>query len=241
MEKKNNNYLTLCIILSAVVLLLGGFVVYDKVLRKDEGTSNVGQKCQKCEENLENEKNSGIDIKNVLSSLIFKLNSNGEILSYDINSLSSKDINDIICNYILYNGTFNEASDTFEMDSALIENVIKNVIGKKIDISAGLHYYGIHTLTKSDSKYIVSRKKGIPEGVPNSGTIQFGTINNIDYKKDGEIIIDVDVNEWESESPYYRILGSAKISFNFNNSIKFNSFKFTKAKTIDTYSMEVVQ
>ena len=60
MDKKNNQYLTLCIILSAIVLLLGGFVVYDKVLRKDEGTNTIGQKssdcpkcieCEKCEKN----------------------------------------------------------------------------------------------------------------------------------------------------------------------------------------------
>lgn len=56
MEKKNNNYLTLCIILSSVVLLLGGFVIYDKVLRNDEGTNSIKQKSSECSKCMECEK-----------------------------------------------------------------------------------------------------------------------------------------------------------------------------------------
>ena len=53
MEKKNNLYLTLSIILSVVVLLLGGFIVYDKAFKKNENTNQVEQStsnCPKCTE-----------------------------------------------------------------------------------------------------------------------------------------------------------------------------------------------
>ena len=232
--KKNN---VLIILLVCVIVLLGGFIIYDKALKKD----NINESnCQYNDNVNKNISNSDINIDNLLSFIIFKTNSNGDIINYNSNNLTSQDINDMICNYILYNGKVNNEASIFELDSSVVDSVIKSLIDKKIDISKGLNIYSkIHTLTKEGNNYKISRKNDIPVSIPNVGSERFGEIKNITYKNTGEIIIDVDVQNFIDETPYYQIIGSVKLSFNVNNGIKFNSFDFTKAKEIHTYQCKV--
>ncbi len=110
MEKRNNLYLTLSIILSALVLLLGGFIVYDKVFRKNESSDNINsfRKCEnintKCE--CSDCPNSSLEEKVTNLKRIELTNVNQEI---NIDGKKFK-----IKNYITVDGLFLTINDSIQ-------------------------------------------------------------------------------------------------------------------------------
>ena len=70
MKEKNNLYFTLSIILLVIVILLVSFIVYDKVLKKDDSTDAVSKsincpKCQECGKECDCPSNLGEKITNL--------------------------------------------------------------------------------------------------------------------------------------------------------------------------------
>ncbi len=234
MEEKSKSNGWLIIILLVLVLALGGFIVYDKVLNKKGEVSSTTSSV----ETIDN-----INIRNLLALLIIKRDSSEKIQNYKLSNLTDKDVNDIICSYIVQSvDTVNGEGKAFQMKAEDVEKALKMVYGldsSKINLAAGMDNYAIHTLSTIDidgvKYYWVERKNEVPLDVPNDDLYDFGSSYHLSYK-DGELIIESGVILWNSETPYYELLGYATIKFNITGGIKFVSFDYEKYESTETYS-----
>ena len=111
-ETKKGNWLVVLLLL--IVIALGGFIVYDKLLKKNDVTGSTS-----------NEAVKDIDIKHLLSLVIVKRNSNDEIQSYKVSDLTDKDINDIIAACIVQDENYiEEGTGTFRMKASEVNAIV---------------------------------------------------------------------------------------------------------------------
>lgn len=224
-ETKKGNWLVVLLLL--IVIALGGFIVYDKLLKKNDVTGSTS-----------NEAVKDIDIKHLLSLVIVKRNSNDEIQSYKVSDLTDKDINDIIAACIVQDENYiEEGTGTFRMKASEVNAIVKNLYGiSNPNLSAGTDIYSVHNLSLVGEYYEAKRKSDVEVAVPNTDIFGYHNIRNISYTKNGELIIECTVVKYELESPMYYLYGTATIKFDINNGIKFVSLDFKKEDTISGYT-----
>ena len=248
-EKKNNSKNILIAFLTVLVLGLGGFIIYDKVIDKkeeskqtenttnnDSTNKNEFEKESDTKDEDQSQDNNDIENNNttninyeILSLIIFKRDSYSKLFSYNRNNIDSKDINDIICNYVVANGKYDENYEKtnggmrWTLDETTVNNAIKFITDKTPDLSKGLNVYlGVHTLTKDGSNYKVQRQDDIQPAMSNLDMIHIGGIESMQYRNK-EVILKVKVKENISETDAYRYLGTVELIFDTSNGFKFKS------------------
>ena len=232
MEDSRNKSNIFVILLLLLIFALGGFIIYDKIIRKEEVKNSTSNS-----EVLDSK-----DIKHLLSLVIVKRNSNDEIQSYKVSDLTDKDINDIIAACVVQDENYiEETTSTFRMKASEVNAIVKNLYGiSNPNLTAGTDIYSVHNLAlvdiNNEKYYEAKRKSDVEVAVPNTDVFGYHNIRNVSYTKDGELIIECTVVKYELESPMYYLYGTATIKFNINNGIKFVSLDFKKEDVISSYT-----
>ena len=233
MEDSRSKSNIFVILLLLIIFALGGFIIYDKIFKKDEVSNSTSN----------SEVLNSKDIKHLLSLVIVKRNSNDEIQSYKVSDLTDKDINDIIAACVVQDENYvEETTSTFRMKASEVDAIVKNLYGiSNPNLTAGTDIYSVHNLSLAGEYYEAKRKSDVDVAVPNTDVFGYHNIRNISYTKNGELIIECTVVKYELESPMYYLYGTATIKFNINNGIKFVSLDFKKENVISTYTESPVE
>ena len=245
-NKKKDNVVVL--IMFFVIVLLGGFIIYDKVLKKDDKPVPENGNIVNTTNNENNDlTKNNTDIKELLSMIIFKRDGSGENpSSYSLSNLTDKDINDIICSYIIRDENFVDDS-TYQMKADLVNQAMKMVYGKdsnSFNLSAGMNIYSDRKLSSVDVNgvkyYKAERNAGATVATSNYDIYSYGLVKKMDYTSNGELIIELEIESAVPETVFYEVPGNATIKFNINNGIKFVSFEYKKADNVNTYSHDSI-